>query len=192
MTITIVSIPTLSHLPTNSTNKNNLTFLSSFYGSEAVDITMTFTSTQNTAALWLSFKQTLLYPPDSLPLNVTFFIREEVRRRIAFYHFLGVWMCRRVCGCRITQSRVSPYAFLNTLLIGIPHDQIVSRLRMNQEKAQTVQLWTHTEFNVSQGQEPHQPHTQKIQCKNILQVQNSFQTRENISVQSFLIFLRCN
>lgn len=57
---------------TNSPDKNNLTFLSSFYGLEAVDITVTFTSSQNTAAFWPSFKQTLLYPPDSLPLNVTF------------------------------------------------------------------------------------------------------------------------
>lgn len=62
-----------SHSPTSLPNKNNLTFLSSFYGSEAVDITVTFTSSQNTAAFWLSFKQTLPYPPDSLPLNVTFF-----------------------------------------------------------------------------------------------------------------------
>lgn len=78
------------HSPAAPSNKNNLTSLSSFYGSEAVDITVTFTSSQNTVAFWMSFKQTLLYPPDSLPLNVTFF-SGEVIPTIGFECFAECW-----------------------------------------------------------------------------------------------------
>lgn len=53
---------------TQPANTNSSTFCVSLYGSEAVGITVTFTSSQNMAAYRLSFKQTPLYPPDSLSL----------------------------------------------------------------------------------------------------------------------------